>query len=74
MAEAECKLWRMELSDTELLPWEGGGALAQLGLPLDPWRCPRPGWMGLGAPWKVERQGNEMGCEVLSIPEHPVFL
>uniref|UniRef100_U3K1Z3 NAD(P)(+)--arginine ADP-ribosyltransferase n=1 Tax=Ficedula albicollis TaxID=59894 RepID=U3K1Z3_FICAL len=23
----------------------------QLGLPLDPWQCPRPGWTGLGAPW-----------------------
>lgn len=23
----------------------------QLWLPLDPWKCPRPGWMELGAAW-----------------------
>ena len=30
-----------------LLPSSTG--TEQLGLPLDPWKCPRPGWMELGA-------------------------
>lgn len=42
----------------EIVPCEGEGALAQI-IPgvLQPWKCPRPGWMGLGAslvslPWQ----------------------
>ena len=34
------------------VPGPGTGCPEQLGLPLDPWQCPRPGWtLGLGAAW-----------------------
>ena len=33
----------------------GTGCPEQLWLPLDPWKCPRPGWTGLGTPWDSGR-------------------
>lgn len=46
-----CENWSAVIGDARVervtrvtSPWEGGQT-------LDPWQCPRPGWMGFGAPW-----------------------
>uniref|UniRef100_A0A8U7P7B3 Myosin heavy chain 10 n=1 Tax=Corvus moneduloides TaxID=1196302 RepID=A0A8U7P7B3_CORMO len=44
------------------VPGPGTGCPEQLGLPLDPWQCPRPGWtLGLGAAWDSGRCGMSCG-------------
>lgn len=51
----------------------------KLWLPLQPWKHPRPGCTGLGAPWSTQccshgRGWNEMGFRVSSYPNHSVIL
>ncbi|RMC04680.1 hypothetical protein DUI87_17850 [Hirundo rustica rustica] len=51
----------------------------KLWLSLDPWKCPRPGWTGLGATWIVEgvpaygRGWKEMSFMISSNPNRSVL-
>ncbi|NXY11822.1 PR40A factor, partial [Pteruthius melanotis] len=50
-----------------------GGCPEKLWLPLGLWKCPRPGWMGLGAAWDSGRcpcPWNGMDFKVFSNPNH----
>ncbi|XP_017594425.1 PREDICTED: uncharacterized protein LOC108447830 [Corvus brachyrhynchos] len=73
---------RGQVSRKELFPGRvgrpGPGCPEQLGLPLDPWQCPRPGWtLGLGAAWDSGRcpcHGRGWEGSSLANPSQPKAL